>query len=232
MSIMVGVGRGAKSGVLIKNAEALERMEKVDTLVVDKTGTLTEGHPKVVEIVPAERFETTEVLRLAASLERSSEHPLARAIVGAAEERNLPLAEVAWFDAPTGKGVLGTIDGRKVLVGSASFLAEPKISTSKLQSAAERLRQQGATVVYVSDDGQAMGIIAIADPVKSTTLEAVQALRDEGVRVMMLTGDNATTANAVARRLGIDEVVVSTKTGYIEPLLRFFRLREQQGRGR
>jgi P-type Cu+ transporter len=213
MSIMVGVGRGAKSGVLIKNAEALERMEKVDTLVVDKTGTLTEGHPKVVEIVPAERFEATEVLRLAASLERSSEHPLARAIVGVAEERNLPLAEIVAFDAPTGKGVLGTIDGRKVLVGSASFLAESKISTSKLQSAAERLRQQGATVVYVASDGQAMGIVAIADPVKSTTLAAVQALREEGVRVMMLTGDNETTARAVAGRLGIAEVEAEVLPG-------------------
>jgi P-type Cu+ transporter len=206
MSIMVGVGRGAQSGVLIKNAEALERMEKVDTLVVDKTGTLTEGKPKVVALVPSEGFDEREILRLSASVERASEHPLARAIVEAAAERKLPLAEVAEFDAPTGKGVLGRIEGRRLVLGNARFLAELKIPIRALEHEAERLRQDGATAIYLAVDGKAAGIVAIADPVKSTTPGALRALTDEGVRVVMLTGDNRTTAQAVARRLGISEI--------------------------
>jgi P-type Cu+ transporter len=206
MSIMVGVGRGAQAGVLIKNAEALERMKKVDTLVVDKTGTLTEGKPKVVAIVPAEGLDQNQVLRLAASLERASEHPLARAIVDAAAERNIALAEVAEFDAPTGKGVLGKVEGHQLALGNARFLAELKIATAALEPEAERLRRDGATVVYLAVDGKAAGILAIADPVKSTTSAALRALTDAGMRVVMLTGDNKTTAQAVARRLGITEV--------------------------
>ena len=206
MSIMVGVGRGAQAGVLIKNAESLERMEKVDTLVVDKTGTLTEGRPKVVAVVPAEGLDENEVLRLAASVERASEHPLARAIVEAAGERKIAIPEVTGFDSPTGKGVVGLVEQRKTILGNAKFLAEFKISTSALDMEADRLREDGATAIFLAVDEKAAGIIAIADPVKPTTLEALRALTDEGVRVVMLTGDNRTTADAVARRLGIKEV--------------------------
>ena len=206
MSIMVGVGRGAQGGVLIKNAESLERMEKVDTLVVDKTGTLTEGRPKVVAVVPAEGLDENEVLRLAASVERASEHPLARAIVEAAGERKIAIPEVTGFDSPTGKGVIGSVEQRKIILGNAKFLAEFDTSTAALDNEAERLRQDGATAIFLAVDGKAAGIIAIADPIKSTTLAALRALTDEGVRVVMLTGDNRTTADAVARRLGIKEV--------------------------
>ena len=206
MSIMVGVGRGAQAGVLIKNAEALERMEKVDTLVVDKTGTLTEGRPKVVAVVPAEGLDENEVLRLAAGVERASEHPLARAIVEAAGERKIAIPEVTGFDSPTGKGVIGSVEQRKIILGNTKFLAEFNISTAALDSEADRLRQDGATAIFLAVDGKAAGIIAIADPVKPTTLAALRALTDEGVRVVMLTGDNRTTAEAVARRLGIKEV--------------------------
>ena len=206
MSIMVGVGRGAQVGVLIKNAEALERMEKIDTLVVDKTGTLTEGKPKVVAVVPANLFEENEVLRLAASVEKASEHPLALAIVGAAEERGLKISGVAEFDSPTGKGVVGAVDGRRLALGNAKFLRELGIRTSELEQDAERLRHEGATAIFLSVDGKVAAAIAIADPVKSTTPDALGALAKEGVRVVMLTGDNKTTAQAVARRLGITEV--------------------------
>ena len=206
MSIMVGVGRGAAAGVLIKNAEALERLEKVDTLVVDKTGTLTEDKPKVVSIVPAQGFEEVGILRLAASVERSSEHPLADAIVRAAKERSVDLAPVTDFDSPTGKGVVGSIDGKIVMLGNAKFVAAAGVDTSALESAAEALRGEGATVVNMSVEGRLAGIFAIADPVKATTPDALNALAAEGIRVIMLTGDNRTTADAVARRLGISEV--------------------------
>ncbi len=206
MSIMVGVGRGAGLGVLIKNAEALERMEKVDTLVVDKTGTLTMGHPAVTAIVPAPGHTEKEVLRLAATVEQSSEHPLALAIVEAAKARNLPFAAVTEFDSPTGRGALGTVEGKRIVLGNARFLTEQNIDTSSLAAAADELRREGATAIFVGIDGQAGGAIAIADPVKPTTPEALDALRREGIRVVMLTGDNRTTAEAVARRLGIDEV--------------------------
>ncbi|HZM07695.1 MAG TPA: heavy metal translocating P-type ATPase [Methylocella sp.] len=206
MSIMVGVGRGAQSGVLIKNAEALERMEKVDTLVVDKTGTLTEGKPKVTMVRSSGGFAEDEVLRLAASLERASEHPLAGAIVNAAKERNLVLSEPKDFDAPAGKGVVGEVDGRKLVIGNAGFLKTSGISTAELLREANELRKDGATVIFAAIDGTAAGLLAIADPVKEAAAGAVKALRDEGIRVVMLTGDNQTTAEAVARVLGIDEV--------------------------
>ena len=206
MSIMVGVGRGARAGVLIKNAEALERMEKVDTLVIDKTGTLTEGKPAVTAIAPAQGFDESEVLRLAASVERASEHPLARAIVTSAEARGLNLAPVADFDSPTGRGALGTVDGKKVLIGNARFLEEKGVATESLARKADQLRADGATAIFVAIDGRLGGVLAIADPVKATTPAALAALTEAGVKVVMLTGDNWTTAKAVARKLGIDEV--------------------------
>lgn len=206
MSIMVGVGRGAGLGVLIKNAEALEHMEKVDTLVVDKTGTLTEGRPAVIAIVPAEGLEEDDVLRLAAAVERASEHPLAMAIVAAAKQRQLLLSEVTDFDSPTGRGALGTVEGRRIVLGNARFLAEQSIDTATLAKAADDLRSSGATAIFVGVDGRLGGVIAIADPIKETTPAALAALRAEGIRVVMLTGDNRTTALAVAARLGIEEV--------------------------
>jgi Cu+-exporting ATPase len=206
MSIMVGVGRGAGAGVLIKNAEALEHMEKVDTLVVDKTGTLTEGKPAVTTIVPAPSFTEAEVLRLSASVERASEHPLALAIVAAAEKQGIATAPVADFDSPTGKGALGTVDGRHIVLGNKAFLAEHGVDVAPLAEQADRLREDGATAIFAGVDGRVAGAIAIADPVKPSTPEALAGLKAEGVRVVMLTGDNWTTAKAVARRLGIDEV--------------------------
>ena len=203
---MVGVGRGAAAGVLIKNAEALERMEKIDTLVVDKTGTLTEGKPKVVSIVPAQGFQEDEILRLAASVERLSEHPLADAIVNAAKERSVDLAPVTDFDSPTGKGATGSVDGLAVMLGNGKFMNAAGVETSSMEGAAETLRGEGATVVNMSVDGRLAGIFAIADPVKATTPDALRALAAEGIKVIMLTGDNRTTADAVARRLGISEV--------------------------
>jgi P-type Cu+ transporter len=206
MSIMVGVGRGAQVGVLIKNADALERMEKVDTLVVDKTGTLTEGKPAVTSIVTAEGFVETDVLRLAASVERASEHPIARAIVAAAEARGLALAPVEDFDSPTGRGALGRVEGRRLVLGNARFLEDQGIATESLAQEAERLRADGATAIFAGVDGRAAGAFAIADPVKASTPTALAALKAAGIKVVMLTGDNWTTARAVARRLGIDDV--------------------------
>jgi len=235
MSIMVGVGRGALEGVLIKNAEALERMERIDTLVVDKTGTLTEGKPRVVTVVAVEGMSESELLGLAASVERASEHPLARAIVDAAAERKIALADVTDFDAPTGKGAIGTVANRKVVLGNARFLGEIGISVTPLAAQAERLRQDGATAIYLAADGKAAGIIAIADPVKATTAEAIKALTAEGVRVVMLTGDNKTTAQAVARRLGIAEVEAEVlpeqKSAVIERLRREGRVVAMAGDG-
>jgi Cu+-exporting ATPase len=206
MSIMVGVGRGAGMGVLIKNAEALERMEKVDTLVVDKTGTLTQGHPAVTAIVTAAGHTEGDVLRLAAAIERASEHPLALAIVEAAKERSLALPDVNEFDSPTGRGALGTVEGSHIVLGNARFLGEEGIDTNPLASVADDLRRDGATAIFVGIDGMAAGVIAIADPIKQTTPDALEALKREGIRVVMLTGDNRTTAQAVAARLGIEEV--------------------------
>ncbi len=206
MSIMVGVGRGAQAGVLIKNAESLERMEKVDTLVVDKTGTLTEGKPKVVAIVAAEGFDETEILRLAASVERASEHPLADAIVRSAKEKDLKVSKVEEFDSPTGKGATGKVDGRTVALGNANFLASLGVETRPLHEQGERLRGDGATVINIAVDGRLAGLFAIADPVKASTPDALKALAAEGIKVIMLTGDNRTTANAIARQLGIADV--------------------------
>lgn len=206
MSIMVGVGRGARDGVLIKNAEALERLEKVDTVVVDKTGTLTEGRPRLVAVEPAEGFGADELLRLAASLERASEHPLAHAIVEGAAEKALVLAEASEFDSPVGKGVVGVVDGRRVAVGAARYLEELGVAATPLEAKAEALRADGATAVFVAVDSRLGGVLAVADPIKATTAGAIDALRADGVRVVMLTGDNRTTALAVAGRLGIDEV--------------------------
>ena len=206
MSIMVGVGRGAQSGVLIKNAEALERMEKIDTLVVDKTGTLTEGKPKVTAIRTTSSISEPDLLKLTASLEQASEHPLGAAIVAAARERNIALLEVRDFAAPSGKGVSGIIDGRNVVIGNRKIIDDAGIDTSSLDADAEKLRGEGATAVYVAVDGKAAGIIAIADPIKATTSSALRKLKDSGIHVVMLTGDNATTAKAVAAKLGIDDV--------------------------
>jgi len=206
MSIMVGVGRGAGLGVLIKNAEALERMEKVDTLVVDKTGTLTEGRPTLTQIVTADGFVADDVLRLAVGVERVSEHPLALAIVEAAEKAGLSIPDVTDFDSPAGKGAHGTVEGRRVTLGSTAFLSSEGVDTSSLAVQADELRHDGATAIFVGVDGQLAAIFAIADPVKETTPAALAALRKDGIHVVMLTGDNRTTAEAVARRLGIDEV--------------------------
>jgi Cu+-exporting ATPase len=192
--------------VLIKNAEALERMEKVDTLVIDKTGTLTEGKPSVVAIKTAGGVSETDLLRLTASLERSSEHPLAAAIVRAANEKRLPLARPESFDSPVGKGVTGTVDGRALVIGNRRIMADAGIDTAPLDSAADEMRADGATAIFVAIDGTAAGIIAIADPIKPSSGAAIAALKDAGVRIVMLTGDNATTAHAVARQLGITDV--------------------------
>jgi Cu+-exporting ATPase len=206
MSIMVGVGRGAQAGVLVKNAEALETMERVDTLVVDKTGTLTEGKPTLVAIVVAPGFEENALLRLAAGVERASEHPLAAAIVAAAQTRKLAVPQVTDFDSPSGKGAVGMVESRRVLLGNLPFMTEKGIDTSPLAARADALRKDGATAIYAAVDGTLAGVFAIADPVKETTPAALQALRADGVRIVMLTGDNRTTADAVARQLGIDEV--------------------------
>jgi Cu+-exporting ATPase len=235
MSIMVGVGRGAQSGVLIKNAEALERLEKIDTLVIDKTGTLTEGKPKVVAIAPAAGFDEAKILQLAASVERGSEHPLATAIVAAAAERKIALMNVTGFDSPVGKGVVGTVDDRKLALGNAKFLTELGIDTSVLAAEAERLREDGATAIFLAVNGKPAGVVAIADPVKNTTPNALKALAEEGLRVVMLTGDNRTTAQAVARRLGIAEVEAEVlpdqKSDVVEKLRREGRVVAMAGDG-
>jgi Cu+-exporting ATPase len=235
MSIMVGVGRGASSGVLIRNAEALERFEKVDTIVVDKTGTLTEGRPKVVAVRVAPGQSETEMVRLAASLERGSQHPLAAAIVAAAHERGLALAEAKDFDAPTGKGVTGAVEGRRLVIGNRRIIEEAGIDASTLAVEADRLRQEGATVVFVAVDGMAAGAIAIADPIKATTPGALAALKEAGIRVVMLTGDNATTARSVAAKLGIAEVeaevLPADKSQVVERLRREGRIVAMAGDG-
>ena len=235
MSIMVGVGRGAQAGVLIKNAEALERMEKIDTLVIDKTGTLTEGKPKVVAVAPASGFDEAQVLQLAASVERGSEHPLAAAIVAAAAERKLELSHVRGFDAPAGKGVIGMVEGKRIALGNARFLRELGIDTAALSAESERLRSDGATAIFLAVNGKVAGIIAVADPVKATTPAALRALASDGIRVVMLTGDNRTTAQAVARRLGIAEVEAEVlpdqKNAIVEKLRREGRVVAMAGDG-
>jgi Cu+-exporting ATPase len=206
IAIMVGTGRGAQSGVLIKNAEALEIMEKVDTLVVDKTGTLTEGKPKLVAVHAEAGFGEDEILRAAASLERASEHPLAEAIMRGAEEKGIELTAASGFQSVTGKGVTGEVDGKKVAVGNAKLLESLGISTGDLAQKADSQRADGQTVMWIAIDGRAAGLVGVADPIKGTTAEAVRALHAEGIRIVMLTGDSRTTAEAVAGKLGIDEV--------------------------
>ena len=235
MSIMVGVGRGARAGVLIKNAEALERMETIDTLVVDKTGTLTEGKPVVIKVIALSGFDDKQLLQLAASIERSSEHPLARAIVAAAAARKLDLAAVHDFDAAAGKGVAGTIAGARIALGNAAFLRELNIDIAPLAAEAERMRADGATAVLIAVDSRPAGIVAIADPIKATAAEALKSLSAEGLRIVMLTGDSTTTAHAVAKRLGIAdvpaEVLPRQKSDVIEALAREGRAVAMAGDG-
>jgi Cu+-exporting ATPase len=206
MSIGVAIGKGAGAGVLIKSAEALEHMEKVNTLVVDKTGTLTEGKPKVTAVVPAAGLSESEVLSLAAGLERASEHPLAAAIVIAAKDRATLVQKATDFASVTGKGVTGQIDGRPVALGNAKLMADLGVPLGDLQQGADQLRRDGATVLFLAIDDKPGGVIAIADPIMSTTQLALDRLRKDGIRIVMLTGDNKTTAEAVARKLGITEV--------------------------
>ena len=206
MSIMVGVGKGAGAGVLIKSAESLERMEKVNTLVVDKTGTLTEGKPRVTAVVPVQGLTEAEILRLAASLERSSEHPLAAAIMAAAQGKGVTIEEPNDFSSVTGKGVTGKIGDRTVTLGNAKLMADQGIDLGDLADQADKLRGQGATALFVGVDGKPAGVIAIADPIKATTRAALDSLRTDGIHIVMLTGDNRTTAEAVARQLGIEDV--------------------------
>ena len=224
MSIMVAVGRAASAGILVKNAEALERLEKVDTLVVDKTGTLTLGKPKVTAIVPAQHFDEDILLRYAASVERGSEHPLAAAILAAGTDRHLELCSVNDFNAASGKGVSGTVEGRHVALGNASFLAEQGGTAAALQSEADKLRDGGATVVFVAIDRTSAGLIAISDPLKPTTRSALDALRAQGIAIVMLTGDNRRTARAIGDTLGITEVEAEVlperKSAVIEELRR------------
>src|SRR6185437_13022382 len=206
MSIMVGVGRGAQSGILIRDAQALERLERVDTLVIDKTGTLTEGKPKVVDIIPAEGVDENHLLRLAADVERGSEHPLGQAILSMAKERGLTAGSATDFAAHAGKGATATVDGKAVALGNAALMVELNVATGALDGAAEAARQQGATAIYVAVDGRIAGIVAIADPIKRSAQSAIAALRGDGLRIVMLTGDNLTTARAVAKTLGIEEI--------------------------
>jgi heavy metal translocating P-type ATPase len=235
MSIMVAVGRAAQAGILIKNAEALERMEKVDTLVVDKTGTLTLGKPAVVAVVPAQNFDENVLLRFAASVERNSEHPLAAAIVGAAAERKIDLLPVSEFDAPTGRGASGVVERRRVILGSAKFFAEFGIATEALQQEAERRRGDGSSVIFVGINGTLAGLIAIADPIKPTTAAAIDALRAQGLAIVMLTGDGRGTALTVAKQLGINdveaEVLPERKGAAIEELRRSGRIVAMAGDG-
>jgi Cu+-exporting ATPase len=206
MSIMVGVGKGARAGVLIKNAQALERFEKVDTLVIDKTGTLTEGKPRVTAVIPGAGFDESAVLSLGASLEKSSEHPLAAAILASASERKVALQEVTNFVSVTGKGVTGTIGGRRIAIGNAALLNGLGVASADLEARADTLRHDGATAMFLAVDSQLAGIISVADPIKATTMEALDALRREGLRIVMLTGDNRATAQAVATKLKITEI--------------------------
>lgn len=235
MSIMTGVGAGARAGVLIRNAEALERMEKVDTLLIDKTGTLTEGKPALVGMDMSPGADETAALRIAASLESHSEHPLAAAIVSAAREKGLALADASDFDSPTGKGVVGIVEGQKVALGAERFMDELAIDTTALHALAERRRADGATAIYLAVDGRALAVFAIADPVKASTPDALKALRDAGLHIVMATGDNRTTAEAIARALGIDsveaEVLPAQKADIVKRLMTEGRVVAMAGDG-
>jgi Cu+-exporting ATPase len=227
MAIMVGTGRGATSGVLVRHAEALERLERVDTLVFDKTGTLTEGRPRVTRVVPAPGVVERELVTLAAAVERGSEHPLASAVVAAAIERGVELPMVSSFEALTGRGLRAVADGRDVLVGSAALLTEHHVNLTALAGEAEALRAEAQTVIFVAADGRLLGLLAVADPVKASTPEAIALLREAGLRLVMMTGDTATTATAVARSLGMDEVVADVLPERKRDLVRRF---QQEGR--
>jgi Cu+-exporting ATPase len=227
LGVMVGVGRGAEHGILIKNAEALEVLEKADTLVVDKTGTLTEGKPRLVGVEPAAGFPEEELLRLAASLERGSEHPLAAAIVKGAEVRGLRLAEARDFQSATGKGVIGSVDGRTVVLGNAALMADQQVPFDPLRPRLEELRREGQSVMLVAVDGQLAGLVAVVDPIRATTPEAIRLLHEAGMRVIMLTGDSRTTAVAVAGKLGIDEVIAE-----VLPQQKHEVVKRLQGEGR
>jgi Cu+-exporting ATPase len=223
MSIMVGVGRGAQVGVLVKNAEALERLEKVTTLVVDKTGTLTEGKPKLMDVLPSAAFETREFLRLVASLEQSSEHPLAAAIVRGAKDQGIAIEAVKDFRSVTAGGVIGTVSGRLVMIGKPAFLRDEKVTgLEPLEAAAAKLQEEGKTAMFAAIDGKPAGIVAVADPIKSTTVEAIRDLQALGLSIVMLTGDNRRTAAAVAKTLGIDaveaEVEPAEKVAHVKKL--------------
>jgi Cu+-exporting ATPase len=227
MSIMVAMGKGAKSGVLFKNAEAIEFMRKVDTLVIDKTGTLTEGKPKLVSVRPAPGFDETKLLHLAASLERASEHPLAAAIVSGAQERKIELAKTEAFEALTGKGVRARVLGASVLLGNRALMDDSGVNIDALAQAAEAGRAEGQTVMFVAVDGKAAGLIGVADPIKESTLEAVRQLHEDKVRIVMMTGDSQTTADAVAKKLGIDEVIAG-----VLPADKSKHIKELQEQGR
>ncbi|MBU3920719.1 MAG: heavy metal translocating P-type ATPase, partial [Alphaproteobacteria bacterium] len=235
MSIMTGVGAGARAGVLIRNAEALERLEKVDTLLIDKTGTLTEGKPALVGIDMTPGADENAALRIAASLESRSEHPLAAAIVAAARAKELTLAEPSDFDSPTGKGVVGNVEGQKVALGAERFMAELDIDTAALNLLAERRRKDGATAIYLAVDGVALAVLAIADPVKASTPNALKALRNAGIHIVMATGDNRTTADAIARVLSIDaveaEVLPAQKAEIVKRLMAEGRVVAMAGDG-
>ncbi|MEQ1846829.1 MAG: copper-translocating P-type ATPase, partial [Nitrospira sp.] len=222
MSIMVGTGRGATAGILIKNAEALEIMEKVDTLVIDKTGTLTEGKPRLMSVIADKDFSEEDILHLGASLERSSEHPLAAAIIKGAEEKGIKLAAGEQFESVTGQGVCGRISGRQVALGNAKLMEAQNIDTTTLNKQADELRLEGQTVMFVAVDGKLGGFISVTDPIKASTPDALKALHEAGITVVMLTGDNKTTANAVAKKLGIDrveaEVLPEQKTKIVKQL--------------
>ncbi|NOX94329.1 MAG: copper-translocating P-type ATPase, partial [Alphaproteobacteria bacterium] len=235
MSIMVGIGRGAQVGVLIKDASALERFEKVDTLVVDKTGTLTEGKPKVVAVIPLDEMPEGELLRLAASLERNSEHPLAAAIVRAAKEKGLPLATVDDFSSVTGKGVIGTIEGRKLAIGNSRMLDDFNIDPAFAQNQAQQRRWNGETVMFVISETAVLGLICVADPIKETTPAALKALHKAGLSIVMLTGDNQLTAKAVGAKLGIDrieaDVLPQDKSNVVKALQKEGRIVAMAGDG-
>jgi Cu+-exporting ATPase len=206
MSIMVGTGRGAEAGVLIRNAEALETLEGITTLVIDKTGTLTEGKPKLVAIVAEPGFDEMTLLRVTASLEHVSEHPLAVAIVNSARARSIQFAQVTDFESATGKGIVGTVEGRRVAIGSLRHLDDLHVDANHLTERAETLRRDGQTVMFVAIDGKAAGLVGVADPIKESTIAAIDALHAQGLKIVMITGDNRTTGEAVARKVGIDRV--------------------------
>jgi Cu+-exporting ATPase len=228
MSIMVGIGRGAQEGVLVKNAEALERLEKVTTLVVDKTGTLTDGKPKLVDVLPSDGFDAKEFLRLAASLEQSSEHPLAAAIVNGAKEQGIVVEAVTDFRSVTGGGVAGVIGGRAVMAGKPDFLRAEKITgLETLEASAVKLQEAGKTAMFVAIDGKPAGILTVADPIKSTTSEAIRGLHELGIKIVMLTGDNHRTADAVAKELGLDAVVAE-----IEPAEKAAHVKKLRAEGK